>query len=130
MRHAIEVVKTYFLAQIATPSATSIKTMRTLASPDCAACSRDLETIVERATKHQHIVRKSGDPTWGGLQYSFRGATGSNRVTVRQQYVQPPLKLVNQDGSVIGGPDVAKVYTFLYVVETDTGVIRSRTAAA
>ena len=127
MRRSVEVVKSFFLAQIATPSADSIRTMRSLASPECVACAQDIAVIAERSMKKQHTVREVGDPAWGGILYSFRPSTGPGLITVRQQYRQPPLTLVGPDGTVIGRAGT-ETFTSLFVVEPSTGRITSRTA--
>ena len=127
---ALTIVRSYFAAQLARPSTESSKAMRELAEPNCSQCQHDIDVIEERSRLGQYTVREVGDPTWGSLVYSFRGATGPGLITVRQQYVQPPLRLLSRSGSVVGKTDTAKVYTSLFVVDLDTGWITSRTPVA
>ena len=127
MRRAIDVVRSFYLAQLAKPSKASADTMKSLSAESCQACSYDISIIEQRASTGQYTLRSTSNPSWGGLLYSLRPSTGSGLVTVRQQYVQPPLALINLDGSVVGRTKVAKVYTSLYVVDNKSGKIRSRT---
>lgn len=127
MRSAIDVVRSFYLAQVSKPSKSSVATMKALAGRNCEECLYEISIISDRATKGQYTLRSSGDPTWGSLLYSLRPSTGPGLVTVRQQYIQPPLALVNRDGSLVGRREKSKVYTSLYVVENKSGKIRSRT---
>lgn len=127
MKAAVKVVQEYFAAQLSRPSRESLATMRRLASRSCRRCGSDISIIADRTSKGRYTIREVGDPNWGSLLYSFRSSTGPRLTTVRQQYVQPPLKLVGPGGKVVGIVSSSETYTSLFVVDDALGQIVSRT---